>query len=54
MAKYGKKAQQEVEEEMHKLKTGESSAKSREQAVAIGLDKARRAKAKVPSPNKKQ
>ena len=55
MAKYGKKAQQKVEETMHeykrgKLKSGKSGklVKSREQAVAIGLSKARKAGAKVP------
>jgi len=56
MAKYGPKAQQEVEKTMHEykkgtLRSGSSKAKvtSRRQAVAIGLDKARRKGAKVPS-----
>ena len=44
--KYGPKAQQEVRTEMHHLKQGEH--KNREQAIAIGLSKARRAGAKVP------
>lgn len=55
MAKYGKKAQEKVEETMHefkegKLKSGKSgkSVKSRKQAVAIGLSKARKEGAKVP------
>lgn len=55
MAKYGKKAQQKVEEEMHKmkegkLKSGRSGKKvtNRKQAVAIGLSEARREGAKVP------
>lgn len=55
MAKYGKKAQQEVGKEIKameqgKLKMGKSGKKvtSRKQAIAIGLDKARREGAKVP------
>jgi len=55
MPKYGEKAQKEVEKavgEMKdgKLKMGKSGKKvtSRKQAVAIGLDKARRAGGKVP------
>lgn len=55
MAKYGKKAQEEVEEAMHEmkegvLKSGKSGKKvtSREQAIAIGLSKARKEGAKVP------
>jgi hypothetical protein len=53
--KYGKKASEEVEKTMHEfkrgqLKSGKSGKKvtSREQAVAIGLSKARRKGAKVP------
>ena len=56
MAKYGKKAQSKVERAMHErkrgtLKSGRSGKKvtSRKQAIAIGLSKARRAGAKVPS-----
>jgi len=56
MAKYSKKAQQKVEETMHemkegKLKSGKSGKKvtSRDQAVAIGLSKARKEGAKVPN-----
>lgn len=55
MAKYGPKAQQEVKKAMDeykegKLKSGKSGQKvtSREQAVAIGLSKARKEGAKVP------
>ena len=56
MARYGKKAQESVKEEMHKrkrgtLKSGRSGkpVKSKEQAVAIGLSEARKKGAKVPS-----
>ncbi len=48
--KYGAKAQQEVRKEMHHLKRGEH--KSRQQAIAIGLSKARRAGGKVPAKKK--
>jgi Family of unknown function (DUF6496) len=55
-SKYGKKAQSEVKETMHeykegKLKSGKSgkTVKSRKQAVAIGLSKARKEGGKVPS-----
>ncbi len=55
MAKYGSKAQEKVEKTMHKFKQGElhsgqsgQKVKSRKQAVAIGLSKARKAGAKVP------
>lgn len=47
MAKYGKKAQEEVQKTMHEHKH-EGKFKSKEQAVAVGLDKARRAGGKVP------
>ncbi len=56
MTKYGPKAQERVGKVMHemkegKLKSGRSGKKvtSREQAVAIGLDEARREGAKVPN-----
>lgn len=56
MPKYGKKAQEEVEEAMHELKRGElesgSSGKkvtSKKQAIAIGLSKARKEGGKVPA-----
>ena len=55
MAKYGKKSQQEVEKAMHemkrgKLKSGKSGKKvtKPDQAIAIGLSKARKKGAKVP------
>jgi hypothetical protein len=55
MAKYGKKASENVERAMHErkrgtLKSGRSgkTVKSRKQAIAIGLSEARRAGAKVP------
>lgn len=55
MAKYGPKAQEQVEEAMHKYKKGElksgasgQKVKSRKQAIAIGLSEARQKGAKVP------
>jgi hypothetical protein len=54
MARYGKKAQETVEEAMHKRKRGKlrsgsgRKVKSRKQAIAIGLSEARRKGAKVP------
>jgi hypothetical protein len=55
MSKYGPKAQEKVRETVKeqkegKLKMGRSGKKvtSRKQAVAIGLDKARREGGKVP------
>ena len=54
--KYGKKASKEVGEAMHemkqgKLRSGRSGKKvtNRKQAVAIGLSKARKEGARVPS-----
>jgi hypothetical protein len=47
MAKYGPKAQKEVEKAMHEHKH-QGTFQSRQQAVAVGLDKARREGAKVP------
>jgi hypothetical protein len=52
MAKYGPKAQEEVEQTMHEYKH-EGKFQSRQQAVAAGLDKARKEGAKVPAPPKK-
>ncbi len=56
MAKYGKKAAEKVEKTMHEYKHGQLHSgskgprvKSRRQAIAIGLSKARKAGAKVPS-----
>jgi hypothetical protein len=55
--KYSPKASKSVEKEMHEFKRGRAKSgpggkagkvKSREQAVAIGLSKARKAGARVP------
>jgi hypothetical protein len=54
MAKYGKAAQREVKKAVRKTKKGTQrsgkggKAKSRKQAIAIGLSKARKKGAKVP------
>src|SRR3954467_598478 len=54
MAKYGKKAQETVEEAMHKMKKGQlksgsgGKVKNPRQAIAIGLSEARKKGAKVP------
>jgi len=42
-----------VGEEMHKYKRGTKTIKSKKQAVAIGLSKARRAGVKVPRRRRK-
>jgi hypothetical protein len=47
MTKYGKKAQEEVQKTMHEHKH-EGTFKNKKQAIAVGLDKARRAGGKVP------
>lgn len=54
-SKYSKSTQNEVKKEMHKYKHGKAHSgsalkkvKSREQAIAIGLSKARKKGAKVP------
>ena len=53
-AKYGPKAKSEVEKAVRKQKQGKQKsgkggkAKSRKQAIAIGLSKARKKGAKVP------
>jgi hypothetical protein len=58
MAKYGAAAKKEVAKAIHKTKKGtqksgkKGKAKSRKQAIAIGLSKARKKGAKVP-PKKK-
>lgn len=53
--KYSKSAQKEVEKELHRFKKGTAESgsthqkvKSREQAIAIGLSKARKKGARVP------
>lgn len=55
MAKYGPKAQEEVKNAVHEMKKGDltigksnKKVTSQKQAVAIGLDKARKKGAKVP------
>ncbi len=55
MARYGKKASEKVEKTMRERKKGTlrsgrsgKQVKSRKQAIAIGLDQARREGAKVP------
>lgn len=55
MAKYGKKAQETVEEAVEKFKKGELKSgrsgkrvTSNKQAIAIGLSEARKKGAKVP------
>jgi hypothetical protein len=57
MARYSKKAQEEVEEKMHEMKSGElrsgrsgKKVTNPRQAVAIGLSEARKEGAKVPPP----
>jgi len=61
--KYGKKAQQSVKRAMHKRKLGTLKSgrggkggpvKSRKQAIAIGLNEARKKGAKVPKRGKKK
>lgn len=47
MAKYGPKAQKEVEKELHKHKH-EGKWESRDQAIAVGLSEAREKGEKVP------
>jgi hypothetical protein len=47
MNKYGKKAQEEVKKTLHEHKH-KGEFESREQAIAVGLSKARRKGGKVP------
>lgn len=56
MAKYGKMAQKSVKQSMHKMKMGKLHSgrsrkvvKSKKQAIAIGLSKARKKGAKMPA-----
>ncbi len=61
MARYGKKAGEKVKKALHEYKRGtlkagkgkHPKAKSRKQAIAIGLSEARRAGAKVPQKKKR-
>ena len=41
-----------IREEMHHIREGKHGARSPEQAIAIGLSKARRAGVKLPAPKK--
>lgn len=43
-----------VREEIHHARSGKHPVKSRKQAVAIGLSKARRSGVKVPGPKRKR
>jgi hypothetical protein len=58
MAKYGDAAKKEVKKAVHKTKEGTQKsgkggkAKSRKQAIAIGLSEARKKGAKVPAKKK--
>lgn len=47
MAKYGKKAQEEIQKTMHEHKHS-GKFKNKKQAIAVGLSKARREGGKVP------
>ncbi len=59
MAKYGKKAKSEVKKAIYKEKRGQQKsgkggkAKSRKQAIAIGLSKAKERRRKVPKKKSK-
>lgn len=46
--RYSRKASESVRREMHHKRSGKHKIKSRRQAIAIGLNKARRKGAKVP------
>jgi hypothetical protein len=54
MNKYGPKAQEKIEKSLHEFKQGDlksgsgKKVTSRQQALAIGIDEARRSGAKVP------
>ncbi len=61
MNKYGPKAQREISKTLHKYKTGtlksgnsDQPVKSKRQAVAIGISKARAKHYKVPNTNAKR
>lgn len=58
--KYSKASQDEVKKEVHRFKRGQAHSgsalkkvKNKKQAIAIGLSKARKKGAKVPSADKK-
>ena len=59
MARYGKKAAKKVKRAMHERKSGtlrsgrsKKRVKSKKQAIAIGLNEARKSGAKVPKKKK--
>ncbi len=52
MTKYDAKSQEEVERAMHEHKH-EGKFKNRQQAVAVGLSKARRKGGKAPEPGER-
>jgi len=59
MAKYGKKAQEKIEENIKEMKAGKLKSgrsrkpvKSKKQAIAIGLSEARKEGGKVPEKKK--
>jgi hypothetical protein len=47
-SKYPRKSAEEVRTEMHHMRSGKHPVKNREQAIAIGLAKARKKGIKVP------
>jgi hypothetical protein len=47
-AKSRRKASNQVRTEMHHMRSGKHKIKSRKQAIAIGLNKARKKGAKIP------
>jgi hypothetical protein len=58
--KYSPKSQEKVRQTMHEMKRGRlksgksgKTVRSRKQAIAIGLSKARKEGARVPNPRKK-
>jgi hypothetical protein len=51
-SKSSKKASRSVRTEMHHMRSGKHKVKSRKQAIAIGLNKARKKGAKIPRKRK--
>ena len=52
-SKSRRKASNEVRTEMHHMRSGKHKVKSRKQAIAIGLNKARKKGAKIPRKRRK-
>ncbi len=50
MAKYGKKAQEKIAKNLHEHKHS-GKFKSRDQAIAVGINQAKKAGGKVPKKN---